>query len=94
MSYPNSAKTGAEVLLEQLECQEVECIFASPIAVMAPAWEALARHGNEMNLRYFRRRLVVVLIGRRVLLLGRSEPQHPPATCSSRSTAHKRELPW
>jgi acetolactate synthase I/II/III large subunit len=54
MSYPNPAKTGAEVLLEQLECQGVECIFASPIAVMAPVWEALARHGNEMNLRYFR----------------------------------------
>ena len=54
MSYSNSAKTGAEVLLEQLECQGVECIFASPIAVMAPVWEALARHGNEMNLRYFR----------------------------------------
>ena len=47
-------QTGAEVLLEQLECQGVECIFASPIAVMAPVWEALARHGNEMNLRYFR----------------------------------------
>ena len=45
MSYPNSAKTGAEVFLEQLECQGVECIFASPIAVMAPIWEALARHG-------------------------------------------------
>jgi acetolactate synthase I/II/III large subunit len=54
MSYPNSAKTGAEVFLEQLECQGVECIFASPIAVMAPIWEALARHGNEMKLRYFR----------------------------------------
>ena len=54
MSYSDSAKTGAEVLLEQLECQGVECIFASPIAVMAPVWEALARHGNEMNLRYFR----------------------------------------
>ena len=24
------------------------------IAVMAPVWEAMARHGNEMNLRYFR----------------------------------------
>ena len=54
MSYSDSAKTGAEVLLEQLECQGVECIFASPIAVMAPVWEAIARHGDEMNLRYFR----------------------------------------
>src|SRR6476659_5519633 len=54
MSYSDSATTGAEVLLEQLECQGVECIFASPIAVMAPVWEAIARHGDEMNLRYFR----------------------------------------
>jgi acetolactate synthase-1/2/3 large subunit len=50
----NSAKSGAEVLLEQLESQGVDCIFASPIAVMAPVWEALARHGNDMALRYFR----------------------------------------
>ena len=41
MSYSDPAKTGAEVLLEQLECQGVECIFASPIAVMAPVWEAI-----------------------------------------------------
>jgi acetolactate synthase I/II/III large subunit len=50
----NSAKNGAEVLLEQLESQGVDCIFASPIAVMAPVWEALARRGNDMKLRYFR----------------------------------------
>jgi acetolactate synthase-1/2/3 large subunit len=50
----NSAKNGAEVLLEQLESHGVECIFASPIAVMAPVWEALARRGNDMKLRYFR----------------------------------------
>jgi acetolactate synthase I/II/III large subunit len=50
----NPAKNGAEVLLEQLESQGVDCIFASPIAVMAPVWEVLARRGNEMKLRYFR----------------------------------------
>jgi acetolactate synthase I/II/III large subunit len=50
----NLAKNGAEVLLEQLESQGVDCIFASPIAVMAPVWEALARRGNDMKLRYFR----------------------------------------
>jgi acetolactate synthase I/II/III large subunit len=50
----NSAKNGAEVLLEQLESQGLDCIFASPIAVMAPVWEALARRGNDMQLRYFR----------------------------------------
>lgn len=49
-----SAKNGAEVLLEQLESQGVDCIFASPIAVMAPVWEALARRGNDMTPRYFR----------------------------------------
>jgi acetolactate synthase I/II/III large subunit len=50
----DSAKNGAEILLEQLESQGVDCIFASPIAVMAPVWEALARRGNDMKLRYFR----------------------------------------
>jgi acetolactate synthase I/II/III large subunit len=50
----NSVKNGAEVLLEQLESQGVDCIFASPIAVMAPIWEVLARRGNDMKLRYFR----------------------------------------
>jgi acetolactate synthase I/II/III large subunit len=43
-----------EVLLEQWEYQRVDCIFASPIAVMAPIWEALARCGSGMRLRYFR----------------------------------------
>lgn len=50
----HAAKNGAEVLLEQLENQGVDCIFASPIAVMAPVWEALARRGDDMTLRYFR----------------------------------------
>jgi acetolactate synthase-1/2/3 large subunit len=50
----HAAKNGAEVLLDHLESQGVDCIFASPIAVMAPIWEALARRGNEMRLRYFR----------------------------------------
>lgn len=50
----HAAKNGAEVLLEQFESQGVDCIFASPIAVMAPIWEALARRGNEMRVRYFR----------------------------------------
>ena len=54
VTHTNSAKNGAVVLLEQLESQGVDCIFASPIAVMAPVWEALARRGNDMRLRYFR----------------------------------------
>lgn len=50
----DSAKNGAEVLLEQLESEGADCIFASPIAVLAPIWEALARRGNDLKLRYFR----------------------------------------
>ena len=35
-------RNGAEVILELLRTNGVDCIFASPIAVMAPLWEALA----------------------------------------------------
>jgi thiamine pyrophosphate-dependent acetolactate synthase large subunit-like protein len=34
---------GAEAILELLRTQSTDCIFASPIAVMAPLWEALAQ---------------------------------------------------
>jgi acetolactate synthase-1/2/3 large subunit len=54
MPDTHSPKNGAEVLLDQLESHGVDCVFASPIAVMAPIWEALARRGNDMKLRYFR----------------------------------------
>lgn len=47
----NAVTNGAEVLLAQLESQGVDCIFASPIAAMAPTWKALARRGNDMELR-------------------------------------------
>jgi acetolactate synthase I/II/III large subunit len=63
MPTANSVKNGAEILLEQLESQGVDCIFASPIAVMAPIWEALARRGGEMKLRYFRCRHELLAIG-------------------------------
>ncbi len=39
----NGPQNGSEVLLDQLNAQGVDCIFASPIAVMAPIWEALSR---------------------------------------------------
>src|SRR5215831_18172650 len=39
----SNAQRGAEVLLELLLTNGIECVFASPIAVMAPLWEALAR---------------------------------------------------
>lgn len=53
-SDKNAVKDGAETLLEQLESRGTDCIFASPIAVMAPIWEALARRGDELRMQYFR----------------------------------------
>ncbi len=35
-------QNGAEVILHLLKTHGVDCVFASPIAVMAPLWEALA----------------------------------------------------
>src|ERR1700754_1041218 len=54
MSSPQLAKNGADGLLEQLESGGVDCVFASPIAVMAPVWEGVARRGEDTKLRYFR----------------------------------------
>jgi len=48
-------KNGAEVILELLRGHGTDCIFASPIAVMAPLWEALAQRrarGGEERPRY------------------------------------------
>jgi acetolactate synthase I/II/III large subunit len=60
---PDSHRNGAEVLLQHLEAKGVDCVFASPIAVMAPLWEALARRGNDLNLRYFRCRHELLAVG-------------------------------
>jgi len=49
--------SGAEVILELLRTHGTDCLFASPIAVMAPVWEALARRreqGEPECPRYFR----------------------------------------
>jgi acetolactate synthase-1/2/3 large subunit len=46
---------GSEVILELLRTQGTDCILASPIAVMAPLWEALAQRrarGAEERPRY------------------------------------------
>lgn len=54
---------GADAVLQQLGDQGVDCIFASPIAVMAPIWEALARRGDVSGPRYFRCRHELLAIG-------------------------------
>jgi acetolactate synthase-1/2/3 large subunit len=38
----SDTRRGAEIILELLRTNGIECVFASPIAVMAPLWEALA----------------------------------------------------
>ena len=63
MPHTSPAGNGADVLLEQLERQGVDCIFASPIAVMAPIWEALARRGDDRGPRYFRCRHELLAMG-------------------------------
>ena len=86
----NPAKNGAEVLLEQLESQGVDCIFASPIAVMAPVWEALARRGNDMKLRYFRCRhelLAVSLASGYYKATGRSQIVFLPTSLGVQNAA-------
>src|SRR5262249_34479973 len=51
-----TTQNGADVILDLLAGQGIDCIFASPIAVMAPLWEALAarsaKGGPEVP-RYF-----------------------------------------
>ena len=56
---------GAEVVLDLLQTHGVDCIFASPIAVMAPVWEALAQwreHHAPEHPRYFRCRHEILAV--------------------------------
>jgi acetolactate synthase I/II/III large subunit len=59
-------KNGAEVILDLLKAHGIDCIFASPIAVMAPLWEALAarRERGEAEVpRYFQCRHETLAVG-------------------------------
>ncbi len=59
-------KNGAEVILDLLKAHGIDCIFASPIAVMAPLWEALAdrrARGEAGAPRYFQCRHETVAVG-------------------------------
>src|SRR5579862_2120224 len=46
--------SGADAILAILRAHNVDCAFASPIAVMAPLWEALRRRREPDTPRYFR----------------------------------------
>ena len=62
----NTHKNGAEVILDLLKAHGIDCIFASPIAVMAPLWEALAarRERGEAEVpRYFQCRHGTLAVG-------------------------------
>ena len=54
MNSENGRLSGAALLLDQIEADGIDCLFASPIAAMAPIWEELARRRDAMKLRYFR----------------------------------------
>ena len=74
---------GADVLLDQLADQGVDCMFASPIAVMAPLWEALARRNETEGPRYFRCRhelLAVSLASGYYKATGRSQVVFLPSS--------------
>lgn len=45
---------GAQVLASCFESQSREYVFAAPIAMMAPVWEARAWRDDDTKLRYFR----------------------------------------
>jgi acetolactate synthase I/II/III large subunit len=58
-------KNGAEVILELLRTNGIDCVFASPIAVMAPLWEALAarrQRGEPEAPRYFQCRHEMIAV--------------------------------
>src|SRR5262250_751948 len=62
----SNAQRGAEVLLELLRTNGIECVFASPIAVMAPLWEALAgrrERGDPEVPRYIQCRHETLAVG-------------------------------
>ena len=56
------ARNGAAMLLDLFEADEIDCVFASPIAVMAPIWEELAKRSNSLRLRYFRCRHEILAV--------------------------------
>ena len=54
--HQSHVSNGAEVILELLRTNGTDCVFASPIATMAPLWEALAarrERGEPEVPRYF-----------------------------------------
>jgi acetolactate synthase I/II/III large subunit len=59
-------RNGAEVILDLLKTHGIDCVFASPIAVMAPLWEALAtrrERGLPEAPRYFQCRHETLAVG-------------------------------
>jgi acetolactate synthase-1/2/3 large subunit len=46
-------RSGAETILDFAAASGIDCVFASPIAVLAPLWEAVAARGAAAAPRYF-----------------------------------------
>jgi len=54
MGSDRTSPNGAAMLLDLFEADEIDCVFASPIAAMAPIWEELARRADSIRFRYLR----------------------------------------
>lgn len=77
MGTTQNGLNGSEVLLEQLNAQGVDCIFVSPIAVMAPIWEALTRRADDKP-RYFRCRQELLAVSLASMPAGRWSRRRSP----------------
>jgi acetolactate synthase-1/2/3 large subunit len=89
MSKTDELMTGAEAILRQLAVAGVDCLFVSPIAVMAPVWEAVPARGDEVRPTYYRHRLLIrrKVTGRnRCRAAGRSLTDDPHLLVVSRRT--------
>jgi len=76
MSKTDEPISGAEAILRQLTVAGVDCLFVSPIAVMAPLWEAIAARGEHERPAYYRCRheaLAVALASGYYKATGRSQ---------------------
>ena len=62
MPQDHDHRTGAEAVLDQLAEAGVDCMFVSPIAVMAPFWEVIAARGEDSVPQYFRCRHEVLAV--------------------------------
>src|SRR6516225_3605294 len=90
-------QNGAEAILDLLRTNGTDCVFASPIATMAPLWEALAarrERGEPEAPRYFhcRHEMLAVAAACPITSHHCSTAVHRGLVrfCSSRTASHRK----